>query len=250
MIVSNFWVSSAERRTTRYSLQVTNLDASDITFTVEAHVSLEPNTPFSSRIVFSDLYTEAYFRKGNVFVNRAVVSIRSQTTKVIRLSAETGSSAEGFVSLRIPPVRSKTSFRTVPQVDRKVRILLHARREDTRPGRVSYIVDPQGYIPYRTGTDDDYSSESITISTGQAENEIDPEGRWLFGPGTFTKLSDEFASGKVTVEEMAGALPEEKRLPALLDLLEALERADASELEALNAILARDGSPLRLRTER
>jgi hypothetical protein len=54
----------------------------------------------------------------------------------------------------------------------------------------------------------------------------------------------------VTVEEMAGALPEEKRLPALLDLLEALERADASELEALNAILARDGSPLRLRTER
>ena len=198
---------------------------------------------------FSDVYDEVYFRKGNVVVDQGVVRIPSQTTKVIWLRPEKDSSAEGFVSLRILPVRSTKSFRSVPQVDRRVRVLLHARREDTRPGRVAYIIDPQGHIPYRTSTDDDYSSESIAISTGQAENEIDPEGRWLFGADTFTKLSDEFGSGKVTAAQAAGALPEDKRLPALLDLLEALERVEPSELEALNTILARDGSHLRLKKE-
>jgi hypothetical protein len=262
MLVSNFSVGYRSTNTsyteeTRYSLQITNLDPAEIRFTLEFHISLPERESHPVAYVSSVLQADGLYltfaRRPTVVAGRGDLTIASKgsVTVTLRKTVRDDRELMGFVILRVPPAHAPGSFRPGPQADHDVEVLLHARREDRRPSRTVGVVDPQGVIPYRTGIGDNYSSESVAISTGRAANEISPEGRLLFGVGVVQRFVEGLASGEIDPKAVRGMelLPDDERIPALLDLLHALSTADESETRAVNQLLERGGVPLRIRRE-
>jgi hypothetical protein len=195
MLVSNFVLMFSDRAVSlldiRYSLQITNLEEQTIDFIVECHVTAPegeaspvnylsnflrasinsaPKAPFSS------------FRQGNVVVVRHLVGVGARMSALFDLrTVDTfGRLLKGFIALRVPPIRSdERGFYPIPQIGHPVRVLLHARREETRWSEL-YARDPDDRYVMRFPTGLHTSSEAMAISTGRAENEITPEGLLMF----------------------------------------------------------------------
>jgi hypothetical protein len=254
LLVSNFVLFKDPEGTmysddTRYSLQITNLEDKPVEYLVECYFSHSDRTLVQNSVVASTSGT--YRRKGDVIRGSYQLPIPAKESKYFTLRLQPESKAElellGFLELSLPPLRSSRSLRLVAQFPHPVKVLLHPRREDRRRNRVTGIVDPQGVIPYHTSQAEDYSSEAIAISTGQAENEIQPTGLPIY-ENLVAQFRESWRSGALEPGSIQGAsmLPEEERAAALLDLLLGLSHTD-SEMGALNELLAEEGSEVRLR---
>jgi hypothetical protein len=153
----------------------------------------------------------------------------------------------GHVVLRVPPVRQANHVISTVQGANPVRVLLSASRFDTRDAFNNLARNLDGVTQLQLSGNDIFSSQSIPISTGRAENEIEPEGlRVKDVVGATARLRDLGREGKIT----RGALlmSEEDRFPALVDLLAGLS-ADESGLAALNDLLAEVSADVRVRPQ-
>jgi hypothetical protein len=261
-LVSNFTIGKQGDRTTKYRLQVTNLEQIPIEFLFEAHVVLGEDDDIG--LVADSLSVRGYhFREGvppeprseslgDVRGSVARATLRAFTRIWLPSDASglvsleyAGSELSGYAALRVPAARLRGRFELFPQTQGTVRVLLHASHVGYRPPKSGYISDLEGRsIGHQTVGLDDADAEAIALASGKAENEIEAEGWRLEGVSDFLeRLHD----GDVSVEGFAGArdLQEEDRAPALLDLLAGIAD-DHDGISALNAYLDRSGSRLRL----
>ena len=195
MIVSNFVLSLSDRASSlldvRYSLQISNLEQQAIDFIIESHVSPPEGEPSPVHYVSNSIRARfnsaaaapiSSFRQGNVVLVRHYLGVGARLSALFELRTEDsfGRLLKGFIVLRVPPVRSgqSRSF-PLPQIDRPVRVLLHARREEVRWSEL-YARDLEDRYVVRVPTGLHSSSEAVAISTGRAENEITPEGLRMF----------------------------------------------------------------------
>jgi hypothetical protein len=175
----------------RYSLQITNLEDQAIDFIIECHVTPPEGEPapvhYVSNFVRASFNSgpvipSSSFRQGNVVLLRYYVSVGARLSALFELNTEDSFSRllKGFIALRVPAIRSDQgrSF-PIPQIDHPVRVLLHARREESRWSDL-YIRDLDDRYVMRVPTGLHTSSEAVAISTGRAENEITPEGLRMF----------------------------------------------------------------------
>jgi hypothetical protein len=196
VIVSNFTISSRwHLRTphdTRYELQITNLADKEIEFTVECHTCPPPSHRFHRWYldetvqvsVSSGLTGSTFFRRyGDVWVMQTGISIGTQCSVLYGLSKNDreirdDEEIRGFVTLRVPPANtSGRGYFRDPQSHRPVKVLLHARRRDSRLGFSVQAHHREGwYSEWSLPFPEWYSSEAVTLSTGKAENDIRPEG--------------------------------------------------------------------------
>src|SRR6187399_1988223 len=97
----------------------------------------------------------------------------------------------GYVTLEVPVLRDrsgKTPFRAMPQSDKPVRVLLNPETVGTKivPGSPFGLTDRDGYViarSWNSGFEID-SIEPLVPATGKAENEIVPDGLWIFDAAT------------------------------------------------------------------
>jgi hypothetical protein len=259
VLVSNFTVGKtpnlAANREVAYCLQVTNLEELNIEFLFECYVSREPRPGEDGIAYWSahdrgwDLQSEpgplrfSRPRTGTTAVlGRLFVTVGAGLSTIIRLW---GPRASGYVNLRVPPGRTHDRFRLAPQLERPVRVLLLASHESQRPTEQRALFRAHGAssdLNYIIA--DDYSSASVSISTGKAENEIDAED-WKVR--ALSDFWDDLRDGPRAFEEIRGArdLPEAEHAAILLDLLSGLD-ASREELENINQLLRDSGASIRL----
>ena len=191
MIVSNFILRFSDRAISllniRYSLQITNLEDQAIDYFIECHVTppegeASPVRYLSNfmRASFNSVPTPpiSTFRQGNAVIVRHHVGVAARLSGLFELRTDDtfGRLLKGFIVLRVPSIRSdQGGYLPIPQTDHPVRILLHARREETRWSEL-YARDLEDRYVMRFPTGLHTSSEAMAISTGRAENEIIPEG--------------------------------------------------------------------------
>lgn len=195
MIVSNFVLRFTDRASSlmdiRYSLQITNLEEQAIDFIIECHVSPPEGEPSPVHYVsnfirasFNSGLTNpiSSFRQGNIVLLRYYVGVGARLSALFDLKTEDtfGRLLKGFIVIRVPPIRSdQGGFFPIPQVYHPVRVLLHARREESRWYDL-YARDLEDRLVMRVPTGLHTSSEAMAIATGRAENEITPEGLRMF----------------------------------------------------------------------
>ena len=195
MIVSNFVLSLSDRASSlldiRYSLQITNLEEQAIDFIIECHVTPPPGQPspvhYVSNAVRATFNSGAplptsSFLGGNVVVLRYFVGVRARMSALFDLQTmDTFSKLlKGFIVLRVPAIRSdQGGFFPIPQIDHPVRVLLHARMEERRWSEL-YARDLDGNLMMKIPTGLHTSAEAMALATGQAENEIEPEGMRMY----------------------------------------------------------------------
>jgi hypothetical protein len=263
MLVSNFSLARYPYKTdfreqTRYGLQITNLDDAELEFAVECHISVPEGETAPLAYMTGNVLARfdrggvAYLtlaRQGAVVKGEIRVRIPPKASANYLLEKTTTDQRElsGFIVLRVPGVRPLGMFRLSPQADHAVRVLLHAHRTDCRVGRVYSALDMEGRAHLRTAVGDSYSSESVQLASGHGENEIVPEQLGFLQVGAVSKYREALKAGHVTQADVQGAalLPEEERVPALLDLLVAVA-SSAKDVEATNEFLAQNKVKLRL----
>jgi hypothetical protein len=267
MIVSNFTLAQYAQRkdyrdATSYLLQVTNLDTQDITFAVDCYFSSPPDDYLSYLYLLGGIAPPVLIYNPYEFVipfrrlqNEAVMTyslaIRAGATQTFALTKTVRDDRElqGHIELRVPTTRVGRLVR-MPQALHNVPVLLHARREDTRHPEVTGIREPSGVVPYTSSTGDNYSSEAVALASGKAENEIVPDGAVsLFEGSAVSKFIADLNTGKIKPSEIAGAalLPDQERVPALIDLLDSLSADE--DIDALNTFLRERGTRLRLQRD-
>jgi hypothetical protein len=268
-LVSNFTIGKVSDRTTRYRLQVTNLEQIPIEFLFEAHLALGEDDDIG--LVADSLSVRGYhFREGvppeprseslgDVRGSVARATLRAFTriwlppdaSGLVSLEYAGGGGGSdapaelsGYATLRVPAARLRGRFELFPQSEGNVRVLLHASHVSYRPQKSWGFTDTEGRVIGHQAGLDDADAEAIALASGKAENEIAAEGWRLEGVSDFLeRLHD----GDVAVEGFVGArdLQDEDRAPALLDLLAGIAE-DHDGISALNAYLDRSGSRLRL----
>lgn len=263
MIVSNFCIENTDghqdlERRTRYHLQITNLEEATLQILVEFHLSaLRKESARVSPAVHISADPPAIAATMRTTVvptgdklraeTRLILPPRTSVVITLESGIYDGQQTKGFVVLRVPAVRHSDLHRWAPQFAHAVKVLLHARREDEfRPGKSTRVHGSPWELFFNAKPK--YSSESIALASGRAENEIEPEGRIrLFEVGDVTKFGAALSSGNVDLETFHGAnsVPEDERVLVLVDLLHGLYESD-SEVEAMNDLLSGSGSELRL----
>jgi hypothetical protein len=284
MLVSNFevcWLSSAEGRRdeTRYELQVTNLYRRPLSFRVRCYAT-PPSGLFFGKPATAALqggwlrYDELAPTPdiGNPSQWTARIEPRESSTFRLLKRVRDWNVIRGTVELLVPALRPWTDVtKTNPnsyeyglpeaQTDEPVPVVLHARRIDIHEEQTRSD-------DYRTGAHlgAGYSSEAVALATGKALVEIEPSQPFVLGAadirehlGWATAGPDEPSTppggsggagsapgGREPRWGGALAIPDEERVPALLDLLASLDD-DPDVARLVNDTLERLGVAVRLR---
>jgi hypothetical protein len=265
MIISNFEVSvgaslGKTNLRTNFQLQITNLEDKEIQFVVETHVAKTqdgkpPLDLLSPRLLYNpstySALTAAWHGAGPVWIDSHPFTLGARLSTIFELAPRTlfandskNQTLIGHVALRVPPVRQLARFAVSAQCASPVRVLLSASRIDCRDSFMNYVQDMDGAVVGKSSGNDLFSSQSIELSSGKAENEIQCEGL------TINNLLEAAAvlHGERGESFPAGALllPENERLAVLVDLLAAISREE-HDLAALNDLLAETSALVRIR---
>lgn len=268
MLVSNFEIGSepsGDGWDTRYQLQITNIADSDVGYTVTAdfapvdgwpvHTGKERKAYVWERVRWNADYRPYgnwpadYRRRGNVVTGEIRPWLEPGQTTVVELSSKVRDSSRLHGLIRLDAIPNRSALGRVLVRPFAVSVLLHARRIDYREGRLRYLMDRNGIVTGRYSHPDAYSSESVQISSGKAENTLETAGFMRSFDGRM--LTPEWVSDTLDTKQHHGALliPAEERPLALMDLLDAVD-SDDEHIRTLNEALSRLGSGVRVaRTE-
>jgi hypothetical protein len=229
---------------TLYQLQITNIADSEVGYTVTAE-RVRWNADYRPH---GD-WPADYRRRGDVVRGEIHPWLGPGQATVVELSSRVRDSSRlhGVIHLDAIPNRSASGRVLVRPF--AVSVLLHARRIDYREGRLRYLMDRNGVVTGRYSHPDAYSSESVQISSGKAENTLETAGFMRNFDGRM--LTPKWLSDTLDTEQHHGTLliPAEERPLALLDLLDAVD-SDDEHIRTLNEALSRLGSGVRVtRTE-
>jgi hypothetical protein len=264
MLVSNFEFGSANSYyddaypvswDTRYQLQITNLEDTAVGYTVTCDFAPDDGWPVDRRkrkaYVSERIgWFSSYRHHGETVRAEAEYGLGAGETGFVELASKVqdGSRLCGVIRLDTAPDRTATGRLMLRPF--AVGVLLHARRSDYHVGRRRRIMERH---PSGTGSRemahfidaDRYSSESVQLASGKAENTLESPG--LMRNFDDRILTPEWLSETLEVRQRHGALllPEDERPLALLDLLDAVDSED-EHVDTVNEALSRLGSRVRI----
>lgn len=272
MIVSNFTIASRPDahiyRETKYMLQITNLDETAIEFSIDCHIAANESGTVRIASFNKDMELSAYLNevvnmnipfsifknKGNDFVSRASIKIEPLhsfnfilSKKALHIKEDSREDylhdfveLQGFVVLGIPIAsRLSANYFNRPQISHDVKVLLNARREDTRQDDYKQPVHTNGIVsPWKFPVSGLCSAESITLSTGKADNTITPDGAFSLKDTALEDFYSRWQAQKLNPADIAGASNiDEKEKPAnLIDLLLSIND-NADNVDMVNRLL-------------
>jgi hypothetical protein len=281
MNVSNFTIASRPdghiNRETRYMLQITNLDETAIEFSINCHIAANDGgtiwissfnkgmelSAYLNEVVNMNIPFSIFKNKGNDFVSSALIKIEPHhcfnftlSKKALHIKDESREeylhddiALQGFVELSIPMAsRLSASYFNRPQTNHDVKVLLNARRDDSWNDSYKQPLHTNGLVsPWKFPVSGLYSSESITLSTGKAENTITPDGAFTLKDTALKDFQSRWQARELSAADIAGASDiDEKEKPAkLIDLLLSINNT-ADNVEMVNQVLSMCNAGVRL----
>jgi hypothetical protein len=264
MIVSSFEVSFLRSnrliRWRSYRLQITNLEDQEIEYLVECHTDHHSwayaikGVALDTKVGVDWTFQSLFRRVGAGYLEATKFRLgpkRSTIYEIVTRQTDYDTTSlteswKGYVVLRVPPTRVEGRFLTAPQLSRPARVLLDVSQQDYRErfeGQAFSLKNDEPLMQLPVG--DAFSTRSIEITTGKAENEVEAEGL-----GTLSKLkkfSTKYSTEQTDLVIPAGAmlLADEERVPALLDLLTMIQSRE--DVKVLNELLDDLDTRVRLR---
>jgi hypothetical protein len=261
MLVSNFEFGGGTPKyggyphawDTRYQLQITNLENSGVGYTMTCDFApvggwpsgVDTGKEMKAYVSERIGWFSSYRRHGETVRGESEIWFGPGETGVVELASQVQDGSRLRGAIRLDAATDRTTSGRVVLRPFAVGVLLHARRTDYRGGYLRYLMDRNGIVTGRYTHPDSYSSESVHLSSGKAENTLETAGFMRNFDGRM--LTPEWLSERLNLEERHGALllPEDERPLALLDLLDAVDSED-EHIETLNEALSRLGSGVRV----